>query len=70
MDNFRIDNINPEIEQIHYRQSVVWADGTYDAKRTCSECGLDTCPYPVHKDYYKEITISKAFDRRMAQTDD
>ena len=54
-------NFNPdeEIAKIHYRQSVVWADGTYDAKRTCSECKLENCPYPVHKDYYKEITVTK-----------
>lgn len=48
--------------------SIRWADGTYDAKRTCDECGKVNCKYPVHNDYYKEISSkkAKAFD---AQTE-
>lgn len=34
---------------------VVWADGTYDSKRSCDECGLDNCHNVIHKDMYKEI---------------
>lgn len=39
-----------------YRQSVRWADKSYDSQRKCDECGLDNCSYPVHNDYYKELT--------------
>lgn len=41
---------------------VVWADGTYDHKRNCDECGLLTCKSPVHKDRYKEIGHSMTDD--------
>lgn len=43
------------------RGSVRWADGTYDSQRGCSECGLETCPFPVHTDRYKEIIISMSY---------
>ncbi len=42
------------------RTSVRWLDGTYDAKRTCDECDSRDCPYPVYKDYYGEVVVSKA----------
>lgn len=49
------------MKELHsFRESVVWADGTRDSKRVCDECGLDTCKYPVHTDYYKEIVSKKA----------
>lgn len=34
---------------------VVWADGTYDSKRSCDECGLEQCKNVVHTDQYKEV---------------
>ena len=34
---------------------VVWADGTYDSKRSCDECGLEACKNVVHRDAYKEV---------------
>lgn len=43
------------------RAAVRWADGTYDASRTCIECGLDNCPFPVYKDCYKEIISKKSY---------
>ncbi len=42
------------------RISVRWADGTYDSAKTCTECGLDTCAYPVHADKYRTIKSKKA----------
>jgi len=43
------------------KDTIKWNDGTYDVKRICDECGLTTCHYPVHTDYYKEIVISKSY---------
>jgi hypothetical protein len=40
---------------------VRWADGTYDRKRTCEECGKTDCDYPVYKDFYKEKIVTKAY---------
>jgi hypothetical protein len=53
-----------------FRQSVRWADGTFDAKRTCDECGLDTCAYPVHKDYYAEIVTTKTYWNWMEENEE
>lgn len=49
------------------RSSIRWADGTYDSSRTCDECGLETCQYPVHNDVYKEIISKKSYWDWMAQ---
>jgi hypothetical protein len=38
---------------------VVWADGTYDHKRSCDECHAPVCQNPVHTDKYKEIGESR-----------
>jgi len=53
------------------RSSVRWGDGTHDSSKTCSECGLDTCKYPVHNDYYKVISskTAKKFEAETFQTD-
>lgn len=40
--------------------AIRWADGTYDSNRTCKECGLETCPFPVHTDYYRVLNSKKA----------
>lgn len=45
---------------MQYKNTVRWLDGTYDTKRTCDECGLTTCVYPVYKDYYREVIVTKA----------
>jgi hypothetical protein len=50
-----------------FRQSVRWADGTFDAKRTCDECGKDNCKYPVHNDYYKEIISTVTYEKWNAE---
>ena len=42
------------------RGSIRWADGTYDSSRECKECGLETCPTPVHSDFYRVISSKKA----------
>ena len=42
------------------RSSVRWGDGTHDSQKACSECGLETCPFPVHPDYYKVMVSAKA----------
>lgn len=39
---------------------VVWADGTHDSAKTCSECGSPTCKHPVHIDRYRVISTKKA----------
>lgn len=39
---------------------VVWADGTHDSAKTCSECGLTTCKYPVHRERYRILSTKKA----------
>ena len=43
-----------------FKESVVWADGTRDSKRTCDECGLESCQFPVHTDYYRILVSAKA----------
>ena len=48
------------------RSSVVWADGTHDSHKTCAECGLETCPYPVHTDYYRVLVSKEA--KRFEET--
>ncbi len=42
------------------RISVRWADGGYDTNKKCTECGLDTCAFPVHADMYLVISNKKA----------
>ena len=53
------------------RISVRWADGTYDTSKKCTECGLETCPMPVHQDVYKTISSKKAkeFDAQAFNED-
>lgn len=40
---------------------VRWHDGSHDNNRTCLDCGLENCPNPVYKDYYKEIITKKSY---------
>ncbi len=52
--------------------SVSWSDGTHDSSRSCSECGLSTCKYPVHRDYYRVLSNkeARAFDAQSLGNDD
>ncbi len=42
--------------------TVRWADGTYDRKRVCDECGNPLCERPAYKDFYKEISSKRLRD--------
>ena len=44
---------------------VRWQDGSHDNNRECIECGKVNCPYPVYKDYYKEIVTKKSYQKYM-----
>jgi hypothetical protein len=43
--------------------TIRWQDGTFDRSRTCIECGKDNCQYPVYKERYKEIVVSKSYKK-------
>lgn len=43
--------------------SVVWADGSYDENKECSECHSHVCKFPVHTDSYKVLISTVAKER-------
>lgn len=51
---------------------VVWADGTHDSAKNCSECGIATCKYPVHRERYRVLSSpkAKAFDAQAFNNED
>jgi len=50
-----------------FRQSVRWADGSFDSSRLCDECGKANCKYPVHTDYYPEVITKVTYTNWLEQ---
>lgn len=44
----------PRSQQVIRNQRIYWGDGKQDNSNKCDMCLAPNCPFPVHREYYRE----------------